>query len=185
MPESVSTYRTRVAGLWNTEHQLLGPDGPIGTLSVRRNGWGTVTSGDWQPVQGEKLLLRRDPGLLRSQFSLWTEGREWLGSSLRWSFLRREIVLHTGSRPLRLLPLRGWRCGWTIQAPRTGEMARIDLGLLGRGGRIEIFRKLEFELVVFSYFLAWQVRREPFWPGPLVEEGPTMASLPKTPAGAK
>ena len=179
MPESVASYRTRVRGLWNTDHVLTGPEGPAGTLAVRRNRWGLVSEGAWIPSKGEKLVFRRDPGLLRSQFSLWTEGREWLGSSLRWSFLRREIVLHTGSRPLRLLPLRGFSRGWTIQAPRTGEMAQIAFSPLGRGARIEIFRKLEFELVVFAYFLGWQIRRESFWPGPVVDDGPSAASVPK------
>ena len=37
----------------------------------------------------EYTLVIRDPGLLRSQFSVWTEGREWLGSSLRWGWTRR------------------------------------------------------------------------------------------------
>lgn len=169
-------YQARVRGLWNSTHELSGPDGPLGTLQVRRNGWGMVVEGHWTPTKGEKLHLRRDPGLLRSQFSLWTDGREWLGSSLRWSFAAREIVLHTGSRPLRLVPLPGFRIGWTLQAPRTGEMARISGGLLGRSMRIEVFRKLEFELLLFSYFLGWQVRRESFLPGPRLDDDPTAAS---------
>jgi hypothetical protein len=176
-----TVYRARVRGLWTTTHELEGPAGPLGTLKVRRNRYGMVVQGLWTPVKGETLLLRRDPGLLRSQFSLWTEGREWLGSSLRWSFAAREIVLHTGSRPLRLLPLPGLRVGWTLQAPRTGELARISAGLLGRGSRIEVFRKVEFELVVFSYFLGWQVRAESLLPGPRRDDDPTAAPVAKGP----
>jgi hypothetical protein len=172
-------YRARIRGLWNSVHELSGPDGTLGTLQVRRNRWGMVVAGHWTPVRGEKLHLRRDPGLLRSQFSLWTEGREWLGSSLRWSFAAREIVLHTGSRPLRLVPLPGLRIGWTLQAPRTGEMARISGGLLGRSMRIEVFRKLEFELLLFSYFLGWQVRKESLLPGPRLDDDPTAAPAAK------
>ncbi|MCC7012514.1 MAG: hypothetical protein IT454_08140 [Planctomycetes bacterium] len=183
MPEAVATYRTRVSGLWNTSHELRGADGGVGTLSVRRNAWGLVTEGRWTPTKGEQLLLRRDPGLLRSQFSLWTTGREWLGSSLRSSFLRREIVLHTGSRPLRLVPLEGFRVGWTIQAPRSGELARLSGGGLLRSMQLEVYRKLEFELLVFAYFLGWQVRHESLWPGPTIDEDPSLTPAPKPPAG--
>jgi hypothetical protein len=184
MPEAVSTYRTRVSGLWNTVHELAGPDGPVGTLTVRRNAWGLITTGQWTPVKGEALLVRRDPGLLRSQFSLWTSGREWLGSSLRSSFLRREIVLHTGSRPLRMLPRQGFSIGWSVQAPRTGEMARIQGGL-GRSTRIDVFRKVEFELILFAYFLGWQVRCESLWPGPVLDEDPSLSTAaPKAPTGS-
>lgn len=184
MPESVASYLSEVSGLWNTSHRILGPDGEVGVLTIQRNRWGLVVSGDWSPLKGETLHFRRDPGLLRSQFSLWTTGREWLCSSLRSSFWRREIVLHTGSRPLRILPLAGFRAGWTIQAPRTGELARLSGGLLGRSLHLEVYRKLEFELLLFSYFLAWQIRRESFWPGPQLDEDPSLRAAPKAPSGS-
>jgi hypothetical protein len=143
-----------------------------------------VTGGTWTPASGEKIAFRRDPGLLRSQFSVWTEGREWLGSSLRAHFAGREVVLHTGSRPLRLLPLPGFRVGWSIQAPRTGEVARISGGAIGRSMTLEVFRKLEPELLVFAYFLGWQIRHESLWPGPALDEDPTLSPTAKPPAGA-
>jgi hypothetical protein len=182
MPEALSTYRSRVAGLWNTEHRLDSAEGELGLLRMERNPFGLVVAGDWIPSRGERLHFRRDPGLLRSQFSVWTEGREWLGSSLRWSFLRREVVLHTGARPLRLLPTGGFGAGWTLQAPRTGEMARFEGGLLGRAMTITVVRKLEVELLAFTYFLAWQIRRESFWPGPRVEDDPSFAAASKPPS---
>jgi 5-methyltetrahydrofolate--homocysteine methyltransferase len=46
----------------------------------------------WRPEKGEVLTFRRDPGLLRSQFSVWTEGHEWLGAALRSHVLRREVA---------------------------------------------------------------------------------------------
>lgn len=184
MPESLSTYRPRIRGLWNTTHDFVGPDGSIGVLSMHRNGWGMVREGRWTPTKGEQLLFRRDPGLLRSQFSIWTPGREWLGSSLRSSFLRREVVLHTGSRPLRLVPLPGFRCGWTLQAPRTGEMARLTGGGLLRTMQVDVFRKVEFELVIFAYFLGWQIRHESTWPGPWIDEDPSMNPAPKAPSSS-
>jgi len=182
MPEPLATYQFAVSGLWRTEHRASGPDGELGVLGIRRNAWGLVVGAQWQPAKGERLLVRRDPGLLRSQFSLWTEGREWLGSSLRWHFVRREVVLHTGSRPLRMLPLPGFTRGWTLQAPRTGEMARLEFPWLGRTTRIELYRKLEFELLLFSYFLGWQIRFESAWPGPAIDQDPTTVTAP--PKGA-
>jgi hypothetical protein len=183
MPEPVATYHASVHGVWSTEHRFRSGETDVGALRVRRNRWGLVVGGEWRPAKGEVLTVRRDPGLLRSQFSIWTEGREWLGSSLRWHFVQREVVLHTGSRPLRLLPLPGFKRGWTLQAPRTGEMARIEFPWLGRSGSVELYRKLEFELLIFSYFIGWQIRFESAWPGPAIDEDPTTVAAPPKGAG--
>ena len=187
MADPTGSYAVRISGLWGRVHEVSDASGPapqaIGRLSIHRGRWGVVRTARWSPERGEVLELRRDPGLLRGQFSLWTEAREWLGSSLRWSLLRREIVLHTGSRPLRLVPLPGFRCGWALQAPKTGEMARILVAPLARQGRIEVCRKLDFELVLFAYFLASQVALEGFWPGPPPQPAAEVAS-PVRPAGS-
>ena len=167
--QTIASFTTRVSGLWNTRHEILGEQGRLGVLSVTRDRRGLVTHATYAPEKGEVLVLRRDPGLLRSQFSLWTEGREWLGSSLRWSFRSREIVLSTGSKPYRLLPLPSFRPGWRMVAPKTGEMARILPSLLRRRNRIEVYRRVDFELVLFAYFLGWQLHLESVWPGRAVE----------------
>jgi hypothetical protein len=169
MPQAIATYTTHVSGVWNTRHEIRGEQGPIGVLTVERNGKGMIVRGRYEPEKGEVLSLRRDPGLLRSQFSLWTEGREWLGSSLRWSFVGREIALSTGTKPYRLVPRPGFRSGWRMVAPKTGEMARIATSVFRRGTRIEVFRRVDFELVLFAYFLGWQLRLESLWPGADVE----------------
>jgi hypothetical protein len=165
-PAAPIVYRATRRGLPVRECHLVGEEGPLGVLTLER-GRGMVVAGRWSPEKGEVLTMRRDPGLLRSQFSLWTDGREWLGSSLRADFVQREIRLHTGSRPLRMLPLTGFRAGWVLQAPKTGDMARIHLGLLGGEDRIEIARKVDQELLIFAYFLGQQLRLESFWPGPI------------------
>ncbi|MDZ4775143.1 MAG: hypothetical protein SGI72_18655 [Planctomycetota bacterium] len=166
MPEPIARYETRVSGLFHPRHTIVGADGKdVGVLSVSRNGRGTIVGAKYQPVQGEVLLIRRDPGILRSQFSCWTEGREWIGSSLRWSFFAREIALATGNKPYRLLPAAGLRRGWRMFAPKTGEMARIEPKGPFLGSRIHVFRRVDFELVLFAYFLGSQVYSESFWPG--------------------
>ncbi|HUR28662.1 MAG TPA: hypothetical protein VM509_10780, partial [Planctomycetota bacterium] len=175
--EPTATYSVQISGFWNSTHRLATAEGPLGVLSVQRNRLGMVTGGRYSPTKGELLIVRRDPGLLRSQFSLWTEGKEWLGSSLRWHVARREIVLHTGSRPLRIMPLTGFRAGWTLQAPKTGEMARILGWPLARSAKVEVYRKVELELVVFAYFLGAQLFPESIWPGRNVE-GETESSAP-------
>jgi len=175
-PETTETYLVHRKGFLRPEQALTTATGPVGVLSLTR-GRGMVVGGRWSPVLGEVLVMRRDPGLLRSQFSLWTEGGEWLGSSLRAHFLRREITLHTGGRPLRMLPLTGLRGGWVLQAPRTGDMARLHLPLLGLRSRIEVYRKVDFEFVVFAYFLATQLRLESLWPGPVEAAGRSAARL--------
>jgi len=165
MAEVIATYETRVSGLWNTRHVISSAGEELGVLAIERNGKGMIVGGTYTPRKGEVLHFRRDPGLLRSQFSLWTEGREWLGSSLRWSFVRREIAMATGNKPYRLLPLAGFRRGWSMVAPKTGEMARIAPHAFRRDSRIEIFRRMDFELVLFAYFLGSQIYAESFWPG--------------------
>lgn len=166
MPEPIASYRTRVRGLWTARHAIETAQGEaVGVLTIERNARGVVVAGWYQPVKGEVLLLRRDPGILRSQFSCWTEGREWIGSSLRWSFLARSIDLATGNKPYKLLPAAGFQRGWRMFAPKTGEMARITPTGLGRDSRIDVFRRVDFELVVFAYFLGVQVYAESFWPG--------------------
>jgi hypothetical protein len=179
MPQPIATYTARVSGLWSTRHELAGEQGRMGVLTVERDAKGVIVRGRYAPEKGEVLVLRRDPGLLRSQFSLWTEGREWLGSSLRWSFVGREIVLSTGAKPYRLLPLPSFRPGWRMVAPKTGEMARILPDGFGRS-RIEVYRRVDTELVLFALFLSAQVRGESWWPARADEgESETISSPSK------
>ena len=176
MSTPAAVYDVRISGLWNTRHTFSQDGRTLGVLAVQRRPSGVVHTGTYSPEKGEVLTIRRDPGLLRSQFSLWTDGREWLGSSLRWSLVRRELVLHTGSKPLRVLPVPGLGFGWTLVAPRTGEMARVVCAPFARRARIEVFRKMEFELAVFTYFLGKQILWESLWPRPrLASEAPTPA----------
>jgi hypothetical protein len=165
MAEPIATYRVRTKGLWTVRHEVSDASGRVGTLTQERNGWGLTVRATWRPEKGEVLTFRRDPGILRSQFSLWTEGHEWLGSSLRSHFLRREIALSTPSKALRLVPLAGLRRGWRLHAPKTGEMARIEpRGLLG-GSEVRVRRRVDFELVLFAYFLGRLLYAESIWPG--------------------
>jgi hypothetical protein len=178
MAEAETTQRidVEVSGLWSSVHRLSVAGAPLGVLTVTRGRLGLVEQGRYVPAKGEVLTLRRDPGILRSQFSLWTERQEWLGSALRWHWLRREIVLHTGSKPLRIQPLPGFACGWSLVAPRTGEMARVRARPLGRRAVIEVFRRVDPELVVFTYFLSSQILLESLWPGPADPEARQVAA---------
>ena len=167
MPDPTASYTFRSQGLWKPVLHISGPDGDLGTLTVHRNRWGMVVRASYQPIEGEQLEIRRDPGILRSQFSLWSEGREWLGASLRWSFIGRVIDLSTGTRPMRLLPLPGFGIGWALHAPKTGQMAQVHLG---RSSRVDVFRRMDFEVVLFALFLGYLSRMESWWPGPVVED---------------
>ncbi len=176
MAETNQVYTSRVSGFWNTRHEIANDEGRIGVLAVRRNGWGMVVAGSFQPEKGEVYELERNPGLVRSQFTMWTDTREWLGSAERRSYVKREILVHAGGRPYRLLPSPGLGRGWTLYAPKTGEAAiRIEVPLLGRGARLEVLRKLEFPLLVFTYFLGCQVYPESIFPGPTLERAKQLA----------
>lgn len=183
--KATTVYRVETSGFWNTRHEFsletdspeagsAGADSPgsgsglerLGVLSVKR-GKVMVVEGEYRPEKGEVLQFRRDPGLSRSQFSLWTDGREWLGSSLRWSTLERRVELFTGNKPLRLLPIDGLRFGWSLYAPKSGQVARIVAQpFLGRTATIEVYRRLDFPLLMFAYFLGSQIYLESLLPGP-------------------
>lgn len=180
MPEPIATYRTRPSGHLAPRHEVSDASGRVGTLQAERNRWGLTTRATWRPEKGEVLTFRRDPGLLRSQFSVWTDGREWLGSSLRSSFLGREIALSTPNKSLRMLPVPGFHRGWRIHAPKTGELARITPSGIGKASAIEVYRRVDLELVLFAWFVGSLVYAESFWPGPEIvddlESVPTEAS---------
>lgn len=167
MPEPTASYQFRPQGLWNPTIHLSGPEGDLGVLALKRNRWGMVVRASYMPTEGERLEIRRDPGILRSQFSLWSEGGEWLGASLRWSFIGREIDLSTGTRPMRLLPLPAFGAGWALHAPKTGQMAQVHFG---KSAHVDVFRRMDFEVVLFSLFLSYLSRLESYWPGPVIED---------------
>ncbi len=174
MTETATTktvYETRVTGLWNSRHAIRDANGPVGVLAIQRNALGLVTRGTFRPEKGAVLEITRDPGLRRGQFSMWSEGREWLGSSERERFFERVLKLHTGGKPFHLVPLRGFVKGWGLHAPRTGESARIVAPLAGRDSRLEVFKRLDFPLLLFAYFLGTQIYRESVWPGPEIHPG--------------
>jgi len=167
MPTPTATYKFHAKGLWSPVIHISGPEGELGALKIRRNRWGMVVNASYAPLEGEKLEIRRDPGILRSQFSLWSEGLEWLGASLRWSFIGREIDLSTGTRPMRLLPLPQFGPGWALHAPKTGQMAQVHLG---KDARVDVFRRMDFEVVLFALFLGYLSRMESWWSGPIIED---------------
>ena len=167
MSDPTATYTFHAKGLWKPCLRISDSDGELGTLTLRRNRWGMVTGAAWRPLKGEKIDIRRDPGILRSQFSLWSEGREWLGASLRWSFIGRIIDLSTGTKAMRLVPLAEFSAGWTLHAPKTGRMAKIHLG---SSPKVDVYRRVNFEVVLFALFLSYLSRIESYWPGPVIED---------------
>ena len=176
MPEALQTYTFESSGLWNPRHTVTGPDGVLGVLDVKRNAWGMIASAEFKPEKGEVLIMRRDPGLLRAQFSMWTADREWLASSLRWSFFKRPITIHTGTKPQTLIPLPSFGPGWVMMAPKTGEVGKLSTGLFGSKSTLEVYRRIDFELVLFAYFLGSLVKREFLLPGPIEHSEAARAS---------
>ena len=154
MAQPKKTFTTRVSGFLRPRHRVFDSDGEeLGALEVKRNRIGLIVSGTWKPRKGEVLEFRRDPGILRAQFSCWTEAREWLGSSIRPGTLRRTIELCTGSKPMRLVPTLDFSRGWRIVGSRSGQIAELRHKWIGRGARIEVHRKMDFELLLFAYFI--------------------------------
>jgi len=68
---------------------------------------------------------------------------------------------------MRLLPLPGLGTGWSLHAPKTGQMAQVHLG---KDARVDVFRRMDFEVVLFALFLGFLSRVESWWPGPVIED---------------
>ena len=81
-----------------------------------------------------------------------------------------------------MVPRRGFGRGWRVVATKTGESAEIRTSLLGRGSKILQHRKMDFELLLFCYFLGSISLAESLLPTSLdaLDEG-----LAKTPEPAK
>ncbi|MCA9000859.1 MAG: hypothetical protein KDB61_02975 [Planctomycetes bacterium] len=168
MAPKTQTFSTRVSGWWAPKHTILDEAGEtLGVLSVHRNWRGMIMGGEYVPKKGEKLIIRRDPGLQRAQFSLWTDTREWLGSSLRPRLIQRRIDVWSGVRPYRIVPKAGFGRGWRIIASKTGEVATISQPLLPRRSQWVIHRKTDFEMMLFCYFLGSLSPSESFLPSSL------------------
>lgn len=154
MADPLKTFTTHASGFLRPRHTIKDGEGKeLGVLEVQRNRLGIVVHGTWKPIKGEVLQLKRDPGLLRAQFACWTEAREWLGSSIRPGVARRTIEMWTGGKPLRLVPRLEFGRGWRIVGAKSGVVAKIEHGFLGRSAKIETYRKIDFELLVFAYFI--------------------------------
>lgn len=166
--EPIRTFRTSVSGFWTRRHTFLDDEGKtLGVLTVSRNKWGLVVGGEYRPEKGEVLTIRRDPGLLRGQFSIWTDTREWLGSSLRPRPSVRSIEIWTSLKPYRVVPTTGFGRGWRIVATKTGEVADVRLKPFSRNSGLHLYRKLDFELLLFAYFLGHLSPHENIWPSSL------------------
>ncbi|MFT7664134.1 MAG: hypothetical protein ACI87A_002364 [Planctomycetota bacterium] len=170
-PTPKNVYTTRVSGLWNLRHEIHDEEGRVGLLEMRRNALGLITAATYTPEKGAVLTISRDPGLRRSQYSMWSSGREWIASSERDGFLPRPMQIHTGGKPFHLVPLRGFVKGWGLHAPRTGEAARMTASWLGRASRIEVYKRLDFPLLLLAYFLGYRSYCEAIWPGPRLHAG--------------
>ncbi len=165
MAEKTQEFRTKTAGWWTPRHTVLDAEGSVlGVLTVKRNWRGMIMGGEYLPEKGEHLVIRRQPGLQRAQFALWTESREWLGSSIRTQPLRRRIDVWTGVRPYRLVPLLGLSRGWRIVASKTGEVATIEQPIFPRSSTWKAERKIDFELMLFCFFLGSLAPNESWMP---------------------
>ncbi len=164
MADPKTVYSTHVSGFLNTRHEWTGEEGRVGEMIISRNALGLVNEGEWRPAKGEVLRFQRDPGMLRAQFTLWSDGREWIGSSLRDNYFRRLVNIHTGGKPFQLVPASGFSKGWSLIAPKSGEVARMETGLFGRDSELKVYRRLDFPLLLFAYFLGFPIYAESVWP---------------------
>jgi hypothetical protein len=148
-------YTIRASGLWNSKHVFEREGEIIGTLAVKRAGLlGMISGSHYTPTDGENISIERDPGLLRAQFGCWSQihggqGREWLGSSIRYSLLAREVTLHGGQKPYRMTPSKGFGVGWDLHAPKTGIVA--DFRKKDGAVQVTLHRRVDFYLLLLAY----------------------------------
>ena len=148
-------YIVRPQGLLNPTFQFEREGEVLGHMRRERAlGIGRLRASLYTPLSGEPISVQRDPGLLRSQFSAWSQihggqGREWLGSSINYEVLGREITLHNGTKPFRLIPTKAFGMGWELHAPKTGLVATFKKK--GRAVEIHLDRRVDFFLLLLSF----------------------------------
>ncbi|MFT4710631.1 MAG: hypothetical protein ACI9D0_001493 [Bacteroidia bacterium] len=148
-------YTIHKSGLWNSSHVFERGGETIGTLAVKRGGPLAMIAGShYTPVEGENITIERDPGLLRAQFGCWSQvhggqGREWLGSSIRYNLMAREVTLHGGQKPYRVTPSRTFGIGWDMHAPKTGLVA--EFRKKGNTVEVTLHRRVDFFLLLLAY----------------------------------
>ena len=59
----------------------------------------------------------------------------------------------TGGKPMRLVPRLNFGRGWRLVGAKSGVVADIEHGFLTRGATITTHRKVDFELLLFAYFI--------------------------------
>ena len=163
-------YTIRPKGLFRSTHTFEREGEVLGTMTRRRGGpVGFVVGSLFEPLSGESISIQRDPGLLRHQFGAWSQihggqGREWLGSSIRYGLFGREITLHGGTKPFRLVPSKAFGRGWELHAPKTGLVATFEK----KGGAVEVTleRRVDFYLLLLAYHNIASAWLSSIWPGP-------------------
>ena len=172
-PKKVSAkapYTIRVQGALNPTFVFERAGEVIGSMQRRRGGpLFFVQSSTYTPVKGEVISIDRDPGLLRHQFGAWSQihggqGREWLGSSIRYGMLGREISLHGGNKPFRLVPTKSFGTGWELHAPKTGLVATFSKR--GRTIEVTLERRVDFYLLLLAFHNIASAWISSIWPGP-------------------
>ena len=53
-----------------------------------------------------------------------------------------------------------------MYAPKSGQVASVRYSPISRTANIEVYRRLDFPLLLFGYFLGSQIYLESMWPGP-------------------
>lgn len=172
-PKKVSAktpYTIRPQGPFASKFAFERAGEVIGTMTRQRGGLlRLVRNSVYVPVKGETISIDRDPGLLRHQFGAWSQihggqGREWLGSSIRYGLFGREISLHGGNKPFRLVPTKSFGSGWELHAPKTGHVATF----MKKGGKIEVTleRRVDFYLLLLAFHNIASAWTSSIWPGP-------------------
>lgn len=163
-------YLVRAKGLVNPAFEFEREGQVLGTMRrTRLLGCLRLQGAVYEPVQGETITIQRDPGLLRSQFSAWSQvhggqGREWLGSSINYGIIGREISLHNGTKPFRLIPSKTFGPGWELHAPKTGLTATFKK--VSGGIEIGLERRVDFFLLLLAFHNVATARLASIWPGP-------------------
>ena len=163
-------YTIRPHGLFHSSFTFEREGEVLGTMRRHRGGpFRIVESSLFEPLSGEPISIERDPGLLRHQFGAWSQihggqGREWLGSSIRYVVFGREVTLHGGTKPFRLVPTKAFGMGWELHAPKTGLVATFKKR--GRAVEITLERRVDFYLLLLAYHNLASSWLCSIWPGP-------------------
>lgn len=140
-------------------------------LVTRTGAWlATLTRGEGGGFElrcAEDIFsFERGQGLVRSYFKMWDQNRQFIGTSYRWNWFRRRIVLLLANTTFNLVPTRRLgRGAWLVDGKGHVVLEIAPTTFMARNLVIRLHRRFDLAQVGLVYFLFRHLAWESLLPG--------------------